>query len=142
MRLKFSLASMFGVIGSCIASLLGGWDTALQTLIIYMAIDYVSGLVVAAVFHKSKKSENGALNSSVGWKGLCKKGMTLLIVLIAARLDLMSGSNIFRNAAIIGYIINETISITENAALMGLPLPDAIKKGIDILQKNQGEVGQ
>jgi toxin secretion/phage lysis holin len=134
-NLKFWIISIIGIIGSFIASFLGGWDVALQTLIIFMAIDYVTGFVVAGVFNNSNKSKNGALHSAVGFKGLLKKGMTLLIVLIAVRLDLMIGSSFIRNAVIIAYIINESLSIVENAGLMGLPIPDAITKGIDALKK-------
>lgn len=103
------------------------------TLLIFMAIDYISGLVVAGIFHKSKKSETGSLESKAGFKGLCRKCMTLLFVMIAYRLDLVIGSDYIRNAVIIGFIANETISIVENAGLMGVPLPTVITKAIDIL---------
>ena len=107
----------------------------------FMAIDYVSGLVVAGVFHNSKKTTSGALESKAGWKGLCRKGMSLLFVLIAYRLDLAIGSNYIRDAVIIGFIVNETISIVENAGLMGVPLPKAINKAIDILTSKSEEKG-
>lgn len=133
--MKEILCTVIGIIGSFIAGLLGGWDTALITLITFMAIDYVSGLVVAGVFKKSNKSESGALESRAGFKGLCRKCMTLLFVLVAYRLDIMIGTDYIRNAVIIAFCANEAISITENAGLMGVPVPDVIKKGIDILQK-------
>lgn len=107
--------------------------SALSTLIIFMAIDYITGLVVAGVFHKSKKSDNGALESNAGLKGLCKKGVMLLVVLVAYRLDLVTGLGFIRNTAVIAFIANEAISITENAGLMGVPLPSVIKRAIDIL---------
>lgn len=138
-NIKLGLITIFGVIGSFIASLVGGWDAALQTLVIFMAIDYITGLLVAGVFHNSKKSKSGALQSDAGWKGLCRKGMTLLIVLIAFRLDLTIGSNFIRNAVIIAYITNESLSIIENAGLMGIPIPDAITKGIDALSNKNSE---
>ena len=122
-----------GLIGSLIASAFGGWDSALITLMIFMIIDYVSGLIVAGVFHASLKSESGTLESRAGWKGLCRKGMTLLFVLIAYRLDIAIGVDYIRNAVIIGFMANELISIVENAGLMGIPLPDAITKAIDVL---------
>ena len=103
--------------------------------IIFMAIDYATGLIVAGVFKKSGKSEDGALESRAGWKGLCKKGMTLTIVLVAARLDMMIGSNFIRDAIIIGYVVNEAISIIENAGLMGLPVGKPLMNAIDILKK-------
>ena len=110
---------------------------ALQTLVLFMAIDYITGLVVAGVFKKSKKTDTGALQSGAGFKGLCRKGMTLFIVLIATRLDLVVGSNFIRNAVVIGYIANEAISIVENAGLMGLPVGKVVTNAIDILQKRE-----
>ena len=126
-------------VGSFIASLFGGWDAALVTLIIFMCIDYVSGLIVAGVFHKSQKSETGALESKAGWKGLCRKCMTLLFVLIAYRLDLAIGVSYIRYAVIIGFMANELISIVENAGLMGVPLPAVIQNAIDILTKKSDQ---
>lgn len=141
--MKEGICTGIGVVGGFIASLFGGWDTGLITLIIFMSIDYISGLVVAGVFHNSKKTDSGTLESKAGWKGLCRKCMTLLFVLIAYRLDLVLGSNYIRDAVIIGFIANETISIVENAGLMGIPLPDIITKAIDVLtskaKKDGGE---
>lgn len=139
--IKTSVLGIIGVLGSAAAHYLGGWDVALQTLIFFMAIDYITGLTVAGVFKKSGKSENGALESRAGWKGLCRKGMTLLIVLVAAQLDLVAGTDVIRNAAIIAYIVNETISIIENAGLMGVPIPSIIKKALDALQSNSQQQG-
>lgn len=136
-----AICTTAGAIGGVIASLFGGWDAGLATLVMFMAIDYVSGLVVAGVFHNSKKTTSGALESKAGWKGLCRKGMSLLFVLIAYRLDLAIGSNYIRDAVIIGFIVNETISIVENAGLMGVPLPEVINKAIDILTSKSEEKG-
>lgn len=131
--MKNAICTAIGIAGGFIASLFGGWDAAMTTLILVMAIDYASGLITAGVFHKSKKTESGALESRIGWKGLCRKGMSLLIVLIGYRLDLAIGVSYIRDTIIIGFITNETISIVENAGLMGLPLPSAITKAIDVL---------
>ncbi|MFR1341907.1 MAG: holin family protein [Coprococcus sp.] len=139
--MKNAICTTAGAIGGVIASLFGGWDAGLATLVMFMAIDYVSGLVVAGVFHNSKKTTSGALESKAGWKGLCRKGMSLLFVLIAYRLDLAIGSNYIRDAVIIGFIVNETISIVENAGLMGVPLPEVINKAIDILTSKSEEKG-
>lgn len=132
---KIGILSILGVIGGFISSLFGGWDSALSTLVIFMAIDYLSGLIVAGVFKSSKKSDSGGLESRAGWKGLCRKGMSLLIVLIAVRLDLAMGTTFIKDGVVIAYIVNETISIIENAGLMGLPTPKVITKAIDVLQK-------
>ena len=133
--MKQTLCAIWGLIGSAIASLFGGWDAGLATLLIFMTIDYVSGLIVAGVFHTSNKTNSGSLESRAGWKGLCRKCMTLLFVLVAYRLDLVIGTNYIRDAVIIAFIANETISLVENAGLMGLPLPAVITKAIDVLQK-------
>ena len=132
--MKNTLMGIVGITGSFIAQLLGGFDMALQTLMLFMAIDYVTGLIVAGVFKKSGKSENGALESRAGWKGLCKKGMTLLIVLVATQLDRLTGTQFIRDAVVIGYIANEAISILENAGLMGLPVGKALTNAIDVLK--------
>lgn len=108
---------------------LGGWDTGIATLLLFMGIDFFSGLLVAGVFKKSTRKETGAPESRAHFKGLCRKGMILFLVLIAYRLDLVIGTNYIRDAVIIGFIANELISITENAGLMGLPLPGGSCKG-------------
>lgn len=130
---------ILGIIGSFIAEALGGWDTALSTLIIFMGVDYITGLIVAGVFHNSEKTENGTLESRAGYKGLCRKGVILLIVLIAVRLDMVVGSDLIRDAVIIAFICNETISIIENAGLMGVPIPKTLKRAIEILAKKDEE---
>lgn len=133
--MRESICAAIGIVGGWIASMLGGWDSALVTLLIFMAVDYVTGLIVAGVFHKSQKSASGALESRAGWKGLCRKGATLLVVLVAYRLDIVIGSDYIRNAVIIAFIANETISIIENAGLMGVPIPAIITKAIEVLKE-------
>ena len=133
--MKDVICAGIGAVGGWISWLLGGWDTAVVTLLIFMAIDYISGLAVAGVFHASRKTDSGALESRAGWKGLCKKAMTLLFVLIAHRLDMVIGTTYIRDAVVIAFVANELISIVENAGLMGVPLPAAIEKSIDLLQK-------
>ena len=140
--MKEMICTIFGVIGSAIASFFGGWDAGLATLLIFMCLDYVSGLIVAGVSKNSPKTDTGSLESKAGWKGLCRKCMTLVFVLIAYRLDLVIGTNYIRDAVIIGFIANETISLVENAGLMGVPLPAVITKAIDILQKKTESEGE
>lgn len=137
--MKQFVCTVIGAVGSGIAALFGGWDTGLVSLLIFMGLDYVSGLVVAGVFHKSNKTDIGSLESKAGWKGLCRKCMTLVFVLVSYRLDLIIGTNYIRDAVIIAFIANELISLVENAGLMGVPLPAIIVKAIDILQKKSEE---
>ena len=131
-----------GIVGAFISTAFGGWDAGIKTLIIFMAIDYLSGLIVAGVFKSSTKTSTGALESKAGWKGLCRKCVTLALVLVAYRLDLMIGVNYIRDAVIIGFVANELISIVENAGLMGVPMPAVITKVIDILQTKANEGGK
>lgn len=140
--MKTGLCTAIGIAGSTVASFFGGWDAALTTLLIFMGIDYITGLIVAGVFHRSGKSESGALESLAGWKGLCRKGMTLLVVLVACRLDLIMGSSFIRDAVVIAFIANETISIVENAGIMGVPIPSVIVKAIEVLKKKSESEGK
>lgn len=137
--MKQVICTVIGAVGSGIAALFGGWDTGLVSLLIFMGLDYISGLVVAGVFHKSNKTITGLLSSKTCWKGLCRKCMTLVFVLVSYRLDLIIGTNYIRDAVIIAFIANELISLVENAGLMGVPLPAVITKAIDILQKKSEE---
>lgn len=135
---KVAIMTGAGVIGGMISQAFGGWDAALITLLLFMAVDYLSGLIVAGVFQASDKSASGSLSSVACWQGLLKKGMTLIIVLVAARLDIVLGTAFVRDAVVIAYVVNEAISIIENAGLMGLPVPDAIMSAIEQLQgKNE-----
>lgn len=128
-----------GVFGGFISSLFGGWSSALTTLLVFMGIDYVTGLIVAGVFKKSKKSKTGALESRAGWKGLCRKGVTLLVVLVASRLDVTLGYGFIKDAVVIAFTANETVSIIENAGMMGIPIPEVITKAIDVLKSRAEE---
>lgn len=135
MKITLNLISgIIGTVGSFIASLFGGWDSALITLIIFMAIDFITGLIVGGVFHNSTKTETGTLESRIGYKGLCRKGTILLFVLIGTRLDIAIGCDYIRNAICIAFMVNELISIVENAGLMGLPIPSVITNAIDVLK--------
>ena len=133
--MNYKIITAIGLAGSTLASLFGGWDKFLQTLLLFMAVDwFTGGILLPAVFGKSPKSEKGTLESQAGWKGLCRKAMTLFYVLIAARLDALMGTDYLRDAVCIGFIANEALSIIENAGLMGLPLSERLKKSIDVLK--------
>jgi toxin secretion/phage lysis holin len=135
MKLQGTICTGIGIVGAFIASLYGGWTDGMTTLLMFMAIDYIMGLLVAGVWHKSKKTEDGCLESRAGWKGLVRKGVTMLIVLVAARLDMTIGTTMIRDTAVIGFIANEGISIIENAGLMGVPLPKVITNALEVLRK-------
>ena len=133
-EMKTAVLGGAALLGGLFGQLFGGWSAALGTLMVCMAADYITGLLVAGVFHASDKTPGGGLESRAGWKGLCRKGVTLLIVLVASRVDLALGTAFVRDAVITGYIVNEVISIVENAGLMGVPVPDALMDAIEVLQ--------
>lgn len=134
--MKETICAVVGVVGSFVAWLFGGWDTALATLLIFMAVDYVTGLIVAA----AGKSPKGKLSSKIGWRGLAKKCVVLLLVLVAAQLDVVLGMDYVRAGVCVAFLCNEVISILENAGLMGVPLPAALKNAVELLQsKGKGE---
>lgn len=135
--MKNMICTAVGAIGGAIAWMFGGWTAAMTTLLIFMTVDFVTGLLVAGIFHKSQKSDNGALKSTAGFKGLAKKGTILFFVLIAYRLDLQLGTSYIRDAVCIAFTANELISIIENAGLMGIPIPSVITGAIDLLKKNE-----
>lgn len=131
------MLAVIGTIGGILASLLGGWDAVLKTLVLFMLIDYMLGLLVAGVFKKSEKTDDGGLESRAGWKGLCRKGVSLTVVLVAAQLDGLLGvdTNYIRNTVVIAFAANEALSIVENAGLIGVPIPAIIQDAISVLKK-------
>ena len=130
-------------VGGAVAGLLGGWDAALTILVVMMGADYLSGVIVAAC-GRSPKSEGGGVSSKAGFIGLAKKGFMLLIVLLAALLDRVSGSGtaMVRTAAVMYYIANEGISLLENAALMGVPFPERVKNALEALKNEKTGSGK
>ena len=120
--MKQGILTILGAKGAFVLRIFGGWNAGLPTLVIFMAIDYFTGLIVAGVFRKSGKTENGALSNKAGLQGIAKKIMMLLMVLVAVRLDILTGTNYIRDAVIIGLRGNELISIIENDSLMGVPV--------------------
>lgn len=137
--MKDLVITIIGAIGSAIAYLFGGWDSAMISLIAFMAIDYITGIIVAGVFKKSSKTKNGGLESKAGFKGLCRKCAIILFVLAGHLLDVVIGADYIRNAIIIAFMANELISIVENAGLMGVPIPSIITKAIEILKEKGKE---
>ena len=137
MNIKTIFMTLTGILGSLISGLFGGWSAGMSTLLIFMIIDYITGLMTAFIFHNSPKTQNGGLESRAGFKGLCRKGMILMIILVACRLDITLGTNYIRDAVAIAFIANESISILENAGLMGVPIPKALKKAIEILKSRE-----
>ena len=135
--MKESICAALGMAGGAVAAAFGGWDTAMTALLVTMAVDYISGSLVALVFQKSNKTESGAYDSRYGWKGLCRKGLMLLFVLVAVRVDALMGADYVRDAVCIGFCVNEILSIVENLGLAGVPMPEAVVKALEQLQNVQ-----
>lgn len=136
--MKNAIIAAIGTVGSVIAAALGGWDSAIITLIVFMAVDFIMGVVLALVFKHSSKTTTGGYSSAIGWKGLAKKCATLMLVVVANRLDMQIGANFIRDGVCIAFMANEAMSIVENASLMGVPIPAIVTKALDVLH-NQTE---
>lgn len=133
--MKERICTFLGLLGAGISWAFGGWDVAMAALLICIGVDYVSGSIVALVFHKSSKTESGAYNSAYGIKGLFKKCLMLLFVLVAVQIDKILGTAYVRDAVCIGFCSNEILSIMENLGLAGIPMPAAVTKALEQLRK-------
>lgn len=123
-------------VASFIVGELGGWDKGLKALIVFMVADYLAGIVLAGVFKGSTKTDDGGLSSKAGYKGIVRKAGMLLVVFIAVQLDnLLNLGQFTRNAIILLYCANESLSILEKLGLMGVWIPDPIKDAISALKK-------
>jgi len=120
-----------------VAGLLGEWNMLLTVLAWFIGIDYLTGLI-CAWRGRSPKTEGGGVSSRAGFDGLARKGLMLLIVLTATLLDRAVGTEgaVFQTAVTGYYIANEGVSILENSALLGVPYPDALKKGLEMVKKD------
>lgn len=128
-------------LGSILANALGGWDSCMKLLITLMVADYLTGVLLAAVWHKSAKSETGALSSTAGFRGLCKKGVILLVVWVAAQLDRAIGAAYIRTAVVLFFSGNEGLSLLENLGQMGVPYPEVMKRALEALEE-KGDSGK
>lgn len=137
--MKDSISAVIGFTAGMISCLAGGFDTPILALVICMGVDYLTGLIVAGVFHTSPKTKGGGLDSRVGWKGLARKFVTLLIVVVANLADMLLELHYIRDAVIVGFCANECISILENAGLMGIRIPKVLTGALDKLSE-KGEV--
>ena len=137
MSAKNIIIMIFGSIGSLLSFLLGGFDSVMIALLIFMVIDFLSGLILAIVFKKSKKTESGRLSSQAGILGLTKKIFILFLVAVSTQLDIILGTTFIRDGTVIGFISMEGISIIENASLAGLPIPRVIKNALEIISKKE-----
>lgn len=127
-------------VGGVLSSLWGGWDALLKALLICMAVDYITGIAVAAI-GKSNKTLTGRISSNAAVTGLLKKGFELLVVLVAAQLEIVTGGDFIRDTVVLFFIGSEGISIVENGGLLGVPLPASVKKWFEVLRDSSGKGG-
>ena len=135
--MKDTICVAVGLVGGFFTAIFGGWDSALVTLVVFMAIDFFTG-IITAMMKKSKHTESGGLSSKAGWFGLAKKVCTLMLIVVAVRMDILLNTNYIRDAVCISFCLNELLSIVENTSLMRIPYPPAIQKAIDVLQTKIG----
>lgn len=128
-------------LGTFVTDMLGGWDVPLKVLVGMMAADYITGVMVALFWKRSNKSKTGALDSRAGFKGLCRKGVMLLLVCVGSLLDKVTGGQFIRTAVCLFFVGNEGLSLLENLGLMGVPFPDTLKRALEVLRE-QGNEGR
>ena len=127
---------VFAAIGGWLGYFLGGCDGLLIALVGFVVVDYLTGVMCAIADHK--------LSSAVGFKGICRKVLIFLLVGIANILDVqvIGSGSVLRTAVIFFYISNEGVSLVENAAHLGLPVPDKLKDVLEQLHDRDGKEGQ
>ena len=135
------IIKMFCGIGGLIAGLFGGWDGTLTVLVVVMVIDYISGMIVG-IMNRSLKSSRGGLDSKIGAKGILKKGLMLLVVLLGAMLDQGLGGEqaMFRSMVVWFYIANESLSVLENVAMTDLPIPQKMKEVLEQWKEKEEKI--
>lgn len=117
----------FIFVSGTLVGLLGGWDIALQVLVIFVVLDYITG--VTAAWYEKK------LDSNVGLRGIAKKILLFVPVAIGYWLDIVLGTEMFRSLSIFFYIANEGLSILENLGRAGVSIPEPLKAALDQLKK-------
>ena len=135
MKVKYLIELIISSIGTIIINIIGKPTDELMILLLLMIIDLITGTLVSAVWHKSSKTKSGKLSSRVMFKGIVKKLLTLVIVVIAYQLDILLNIDMIRYIVIISLIIEEVLSIIETIALTGIQVPTIISKGLDILER-------
>lgn len=132
---KFVFNTAIGLCGGFLTSFLGEYTAGVKSLLIFIAVDCLTGLLVAAAFKNSKKTQNGGMSSGIAFKGICQKIFMISLIGICHQLDAILQVSYLREIAIFAFLANELLSIVENAGLMGVPVPKMLKDTIDILNK-------
>ena len=128
-----TISSLAAALGAVASYLFGGWDSAIQTLFVFVVIDYLTGVLASG--------KQGELSSKAGLKGIGRKCMIFMFVAMGhmADLHLSDGhAHLFRDGVITFFIANEALSITENAGKMGVPIPEPIRRAVEIFKEKGG----
>lgn len=129
---KFDISAILSITGSALVYLIGGFDEILITLVCFMVLDYITGMI-ASYREKTWNSEKGST-------GLLKKGTIIILVIMATFLDRsLSSDHIFRSVVICFYIANEGLSILENAGRIGIPIPKRLLDALEQLSSDQDQ---
>ena len=139
--IKNIILIVMSAVGGFIAEHLGGVDKMLIALLIFMLIDYITGLAVAFLFHKSTKTKNGRASSQEGFKGIARKMCIIALIVLAHELDCLMKIDYTRSLVILFFLGNEGLSILENMGLMGVPYPEFIKKALEVMKDKSTECG-
>lgn len=134
-----NLKNVFITVSMAIYGMVSGFDSKIICLVSLMGIDWLlGGFIIPFGFKNSPKTNTGGASSTAGFKGIVKKICILLCVLAGYIIDYMVGIDIVYNSVIFGFACNEILSLIENMGLMDIPIPEAIREGVDLL-KNKGE---
>ena len=136
MKVKQVISLVIGALTTGLLKVIGEPTQDLKILLLLMVIDLIVGFTVSAVWHKSSKTKSGKVSSKVMFKGIVKKILTLVLVVVAYQIDILLGYNVIRHIAIIAFIVQEIISIIENIAITGIKAPDIITKALDVLERS------
>ena len=136
MKVKQVISLVIGALTTGLLKVIGEPTQDLKILLLLMIIDLIVGFIISAVWHKSSKTKSGKVSSKVMFKGIVKKILTLVLVVVAYQIDILLGYDVIRHVAIIAFIVQEIISIIENITITGIKAPDIITKALDILERS------
>ena len=136
MKVKQVISLVIGALTTGLLKVIGEPTQDLKILLLLMVIDLIVGFTVSAVWHKSSKTKSGKVSSKVMFKGIVKKILTLVLVVVAYQIDILLGYDVIRHIAIIAFIVQEIISIIENIAITGIKSPEIITKALDVLERS------
>ena len=136
MKVKQVISLVIGALTTGLLKVIGEPTQDLKILLLLMIIDLIVGFIISAVWHKSSKTKSGKVSSKVMFKGIVKKILTLVLVVVAYQIDILLGYDVIRHIAIIAFIVQEIISIIENIAITGIKSPEIITKALDVLERS------